>query len=240
MGKRTIKRLVLWFAFLLVLLISIGLLLPAQGRMGPVRTLSYASQLISWEQGVYRFMQDQGELPATFHLLLHTKYVSAYPIPYKRGFASRDHLAGTKEFSFGEHDCRAIECRDVSEEHIRATAELLGVENWAWEPVAGFWFSRMHRDWVEGSPQVVTSYGRFKDDKHGTLVYLGMAGGRVEYWGLKRQRAIGELEHAIQSNRQARERLNLAPMPPGFESFLLTGEPASVGDGTFVPPRLEQ
>jgi hypothetical protein len=48
-----------------------------------------------------------------------------------------------------------------------------------------------------------------------------------------------QIKERIEADRRARERLNLAPLPPEFRSWLLTGEPASVGDGSFIPPPIQ-
>ncbi|CAE7173945.1 cstA [Symbiodinium necroappetens] len=232
MPRSVAGRILLSLYALFLIVLVIGLLLPAQGRMGPVRPLTYSSGLRNWVSGIITIYDEQGELPETYHLLFHERYAGAYPVAFKPGFACRDHLHGQDEFYFGPHDCRKIEAFETSAEALRSTAKALGVGEWSWEPITDFWFSRDKRDWEAGSSETIVAMGRIRDKKYGTLVYFAFADGHIEFSGFKYDREGAEIRRILDVDKAARERLGLAPFPPEFESWLLTGEPASVGDGT--------
>ncbi len=235
------EHIVLGVVLLLILLLAIGLLMPAYSNGKPPDHLRYSTNLRIWLHGAILTYQEIGSLPVTFHLLHDDRYLSHYPsqlVPYgSAGLNQYKPVRDTQITTFGQYAYEQIQHREIDAVQLKAVAEGLELDLHSWEYIDGFWFSRVLTDWLEGSQSTLVAIGRVPRVEGKTWCFLGWADGHVESSPAKLTEAI---EQKIERDRAAREHLGLAPFPPEFESWLLTGEPTSVGDGTFVPPMIQK
>ena len=210
------------------------ILLPAKSSDGysPINSLTaYSRQffLNTFLHGVRSSQSGDFTVPATWNLaLLGLCESEEQAASYK--------MLGIEDQTFGSIEVADILTGETSRERIRAVARESGTDDQSWEWVVGHWISRVPEDFTSGGADVVVCITR-QSLESGRVIIAHTADGASHTFDDSNTRWLRE---RLEADERARERLNLAPLPPEFRTWLLTGEPASVGDGTFVPPKLNE
>ncbi len=139
-----------------------------------------------------------------------------------------------EQFSIGPIKAIDMMTGKAGGQHMIDVAVELGIPDQSWEFVMGYWLSRQVEDYEAQPNDVLIGFTRQRLPS-GKTVFIALSNRGSVQGSLASAESI---KARLDLDRVARNELVLTTLPPEFESWLITGEPASVGDGTFVPPSL--